>query len=216
MWKIETTLPVKLAVIRIDALTVRRDESTFGKLLECAESYRERYSGKSVGEVPGVQHARKFFRAIGIEPTRRRPSSEALLNRALKGKPFPAINSLVDVGNWCSLDFLLPICVYDADKLVGDVTVRKGRGGETYLALNNREIHLTGRYVLADETGPFGSPLTDSQRTAVSLNTRNAVLVIFAPREFASRQLREQADIFSRRVIDFCGGKMINLQILND
>ncbi len=215
MWKIETSLPVKLAVIRIDALMVRREESAFGKLLECAARYAEEYRGKSAGEVPGVQHARKFFRAIGIEPTRRRPASEALLNRALKGKSFSAINTLVDVANWCSLDFLLPICVYDADKIAGEVLVRKGREGETYLALNNREVHLANRYVLADETGPFGSPITDSQRTAVSLNTRNAVLVIFAPREFDRRQLREQADIFSQRVVEFCGGRVMKVEILN-
>lgn len=215
MWKIETTLPVKLAIVRIDGVAVHRDEGAFGKLLECAARYRERYTGKSAGEVPGVQHARRLFRSIGIEPTRRRPASEALLNRALKDKPFPAINTLVDVGNWCSLDFLLPICVYDADKIAGEVTVRKGREGESYLALNNREIHLTGRYVLADERGPFGSPITDSQRTAVRSDTRNAILVIFAPREFDSRQLREYANVFSQRVIDFCGGKTARVEILN-
>ena len=214
MWRIETSLPVLLTVIRMRGVQVHRNEGAFRKLLECAADYAKHYAGKSAGEVPGVQHARRFFRAIGIEPTRRRPSSEALLNRALKGKPYTAINTLVDVGNWCSLDFLLPICIYDSDKIIGQVSVRTGEPGEAYLGLNNREIHVGDRYVIADEQGPFGSPMTDSQRTAVDLNTRNIIVVIFAPENYDSRLLESQAKLFAQRVKEFCGGKVEEVRVL--
>lgn len=211
---IEDSLPIQLAVIRISNLLVRNEEKAYQQLLQCAHRYRELYQGKTAGEVPGIHHARKFFRAIGVEPTRRRPSSEALLNRALKGKPFPAINTLVDVGNWCSLDFLLPICIYDAEKIVGNVTVRRGREGETYLALNNREINLANRYVLADEAGPFGSPITDSQRTAITLDTRHCLLIIFAPNNYSTETLLGQGNTFAERVIRFCSGELVELTII--
>src|SRR5207247_2419780 len=43
--------------------------------------------------------ARKLYRKFGTDPTRTRPSSEALLRRVKKGEPLPRINSLVDVAN---------------------------------------------------------------------------------------------------------------------
>jgi DNA/RNA-binding domain of Phe-tRNA-synthetase-like protein len=161
-----------------------------------------------------VQTARQLFRAINLDPTKHRPSSEALLRRALKAKPFHKINSLVDIGNWCSLDFLLPICVYDLDKILGKVEVRLGRSEETYLAHNGRIINLSQRYVLADKSGPFGSPITDSVRTAVDLNTTNSLLVIFAPHDTDSILLQRQAARFSERVKHYCGGSTDKIEII--
>jgi DNA/RNA-binding domain of Phe-tRNA-synthetase-like protein len=123
------------------------------------------------------------------------------------------VNSLVDVGNWCSLDFLLPICVYDSNKITGQISVRIGKPGESYLALNNQTIHLHERYILADEKGAFGSPMTDSQRTAIDLNTHNATLVIFAPVQYDKILLTKQASIFAQRVNKICGGTVLFVEI---
>ncbi len=213
MWQMGANLPVQLAVIEMKGLTVVRNNAAYEKLVACAAEYRERYEYTAVSKVEGVQAARKFFRAIGIEPTRRRPSSEALLQRALKKKDLYIINTLVDVSNWCSLDFLLPICVYDAEKINGDVTIRIGEAGDGYLALNNREINLENRYLLADDNGAFGSPMTDSQRTAISTKTKHAFLGIFAPLDYDQGRLNMQSNIYAERVIEFCGGEVVDIQI---
>ena len=206
MWSLETDLPVKLAIIFMNGVKVDSGPAAYGQINQLAQSYYAKYLDTPISQVPGVQHARSFFRAIGIDPTKRRPSSEALLNRAVKNKGLYSVNSLVDVGNWCSLDFLLPICVYDADKISGQVSIRTGREGEFYIGLNNNEVHLHDRYCIADELGPFGSPKTDSQRTAVSTGTRNTVLIIFAPGDYDPKRLRQQAGTFAKRVLDICGG----------
>ncbi|HPR17358.1 MAG TPA: phenylalanine--tRNA ligase beta subunit-related protein, partial [Candidatus Cloacimonadota bacterium] len=152
--------------------------------------------------------------AIGMDPTKHRPSSEALLRRALKGLEYYSINTLVDIGNWCSLEFLLPICVYDADKIMGQVTARLGREDESYLGHNNREVNLHNRFVIADAKGPFGSPVTDSIRTAVDVNTKNAILIIFSPQDYDENMLKKQMLIFAERVKEICGGEKTNSFIL--
>lgn len=214
MWSLDKTLPVQLALISIEKVTVTDDKTAFEKLADCAESYADLYQWTPLSEIPGVQNARQFFRAIGLDPTKRRPSSEALLNRAIKQKELYTINTLVDLGNWCSLDFLLPTCIYDADKINGDVSIRLGRAGESYLALNNRDIDFEHRFVLVDETGPFGSPMTDSLRTAVTLDTKNAILGIWAPESFEPEKLTEHADVFAKRAQDLCGGSVQFVQIV--
>ncbi|MFC1887745.1 B3/4 domain-containing protein [Candidatus Cloacimonadota bacterium] len=205
---------IKVAAISFSGLEVNSSSGPFEQLLLLAAHYKEAYSKTTIGDVPGVQEARKLFRAINLDPTKHRPSSEALLRRALKNKTFHKINSLVDIGNWCSLDFLLPICVYDLDKILGSVTIRLGKDDESYLAHNDRIIRLLDRYVLADDSGPFGSPITDSVRTAVDESTINSLLVIFAPADIESSLLTELASKFSQRVGEYCGGKTDKIEIL--
>ena len=124
------------------------------------------------------------------------------------------MNSLVDVGNWCSLDYLLPICVYDKDKIFGNVTIRKGKENESYTGLNRREVNLHNRYVISDETGPFGSPMTDSTRTAVTLNTAKVILVIFAPEDYDTELLTKQSETFVERAKMICGGSLKSMDII--
>ncbi len=199
-------LPIKLAFIFIRDIKVSQERTAFEKLLQLADIYHQKYHDTAIGQVYGVQDARALFHSIGIDPTKHRPSSEALLRRALKKKDFNPVNTLVDIGNWCSLDFLLPICVYDADKIQGNVNVRLGRENETYMAHNHREIHLHNRFVISDEIGAFGSPITDSVRTAVTLSTTNTLLVIFAPENCHHHLLQDHVSAFGERVFEFCEG----------
>src|SRR5439155_13775077 len=61
-----------------------------------------RYGGKPTTDVPGVAEARALFHALDLDPTKTRPSSEALLRRVLQGKGLPQVNPAVDVCNLCS------------------------------------------------------------------------------------------------------------------
>jgi DNA/RNA-binding domain of Phe-tRNA-synthetase-like protein len=199
-------LPVKLALISLQGIQVTKELNAFEQLLNQAENYYKKYHDFKISNVYGIQEARTLFRNIGIDPTKHRPSSEALLRRALKKKQFFSVNNLVDAGNWCSLDFLLPICVYDADKIQGEITIGLGKENETYFAHNNREINLHNRFIISDDLGAFGSPITDSVRTAVTLSTRNSLLVIFAPDSISDNLLQDHVSSLCERVFEFCGG----------
>ena len=62
---------------------------------------------------------RTMYKKVGLDPTKTRPSNEALLRRVRKGDAIPRINSAVDVVNWCSLEFQLPYGLYDFSKVSG-------------------------------------------------------------------------------------------------
>jgi len=165
------------------------------------------HSGRTPAEIPGLQAARRLYHAAGVDPTRTRPSSEALLRRVLKGQGLPTVNSAVDAGNELSLRLLLPLGLYDATRIRGSVTLRKGREGESYPGIRKVEVHLAGRLALFDELGPFGSPTSDSPRTCVTEATTELLLVIFAPGDLPSAGLEAAlslgADIFAR----WCGSR---------
>lgn len=148
---------------------------------------------------------RTMYKRVGIDPTKTRPSSEALLRRVRKGDTLPRINSMVDVCNWCSFEFQLPYGLYDAAQIQGDVTLRIGREGESYPGIRKDDVHVGGRIALVDASGPFGNPTSDSARTMVTTATTRALLVVFAPREVDVARLARVMDTTSERMQRFTG-----------
>jgi len=205
---------VKLAVAEIVGLKVDNSQVAYEKILAYADEYWQQYHDIAIGAVPGIEYARNLFKKIGIDPTKRRPSSEALLRRALKQKGFFSINSLVDIGNWCSLEYLLPICVYDGSNVSGKLGARLGNVGEGYIAIDGKYLDLSGRYLVFDKEGAIGSPIKDSMRTRVTETTQEAVLLIYSPEEISDIQLEKYLATFVSRVLAECGGNLLNSEII--
>jgi DNA/RNA-binding domain of Phe-tRNA-synthetase-like protein len=152
-----------------------------------------------------VAAVRTMYKRVGLDPTRTRPSSEALLRRVRRGDPFPRVNSMVDVCNWCSLELQLPYGLYDAARIEGDVELRIGRPGESYPGIRKDEVHVDGRITLADAIGPFGNPTSDSARTMVTTATTRALLLVFAPVGLPPGRLGEVLDRTSSRMTELTG-----------
>jgi DNA/RNA-binding domain of Phe-tRNA-synthetase-like protein len=152
-----------------------------------------------------IAAVRTMYKRVGIDPTKRRPSSEALLRRVRKGDALPRINSMVDVCNWCSLECQLPYGLYDAAHIEGDVVLRLGVVGESYPGIRKDEVHVAGRITLADSLGAFGNPTSDSARTMVTTATTRALVVVFAPRELDARRLDRVVDLTAQRMHEFTG-----------
>jgi DNA/RNA-binding domain of Phe-tRNA-synthetase-like protein len=151
---------------------------------------------------------RTMYKRVGIDPTKRRPSSEALLRRLLKGEPLPRVNSMVDVCNWCSLEFQLPYGLYDASRIVGDVTLRIGAPGESYPGIRKDDVNVGGRITLADAQGPFGNPTSDSARTMVTEATTRALVVLFAPIDVDRAVFTRALDVTAQRMAEYTAGQV--------
>jgi DNA/RNA-binding domain of Phe-tRNA-synthetase-like protein len=147
---------------------------------EVAERARAEHDAEGLSLDPTVAAVRSLFRAAGCDPTRYRPSSEALLRRLLKGEELPAIHPFVDLNNCLSVALAVPSCAAAEGSFASPVTLRAGRPGETYESLRG-PFNLEGKPLLADPEGPFGTPITDSQRVKVTGSTCGAWLVAYLP-----------------------------------
>jgi len=192
---------IRPGVLAFDDLRVVEREPELDRLLADAERRARALAPAERWEV------RTMYRAVGLDPTRRRPSSEALLRRVARGDPLPRINSLVDVCNWCSLEFQLPYGLYDLDRIQGAIELRLGREGEEYPGIRKDAVHVAGRLTLADDLGPFGNPSSDSARTMVVPGVARALVVVFAPAQVAEPHLAAVLDATSRRILDAAGGR---------
>lgn len=134
------------------------------------------------GELGPVNRARDLYRKFGIDPTKVRPSSEALLRRIKKGESLPRINSLVDVANAMSVQLQVPVGLYDLDKVIGDeLVIRLGVEGESYEGIGKERVNVGGRICVADAQGPIGNPSADSARTMITTETQAAAWIYFLP-----------------------------------
>ncbi len=180
------------------AVVVDRDPRLDGPLAQAEAAVR-------VNPPEATAAVRTMYKRVGIDPTKRRPSSEALLRRVRKGDALPRINSMVDVCNWCSLECQLPYGLYDAAHIEGDVVLRLGVVGESYPGIRKDEVHVAGRITLADSHGAFGNPTSDSARTMVTTATTRALVIVFAPREMDARRLDRVVDLTAQRMHEFTG-----------
>ncbi len=120
---------------------------------------------EGISALPNVAAARKAYRSCGKDPARYRLSSEALLRRVVQGKGLYKVNNIVDINNLISLKYHFSIGAFDRDAVEFPVEFRVGKAGEPYEGIGRGELNIENLPVLADQTGPFGSPTSDSMRT---------------------------------------------------
>ncbi|MDR7520394.1 MAG: phenylalanine--tRNA ligase beta subunit-related protein [Armatimonadota bacterium] len=201
---------LRLGVVEADAVTVRdHDPGVWAEIEAVSARLREAYAGREPSGIGGVRPARELYHRIGVDPTKLRPSSEALLRRVLRGGGLPRINSLVDICNLCSLEFLLPIGLHDLDRTTGGIVLRRGRPGEGYEAIGKGWYAADGRLVAADDEGPCGSPTSDSQRTMITGATRRCLMLIYAPSSYEPARLEAHVAATAGRLTRFAGGRIV-------
>lgn len=194
-------------VLVLGGVTVADNPAVWAATAELGQSLRARYEGSLPSQIPGLTEARRLYKSFGMDPSRHRPSSEALLRRILQGKDLYHISNVVDTCNLASLEFLLPVGMYDLSLVQGDVELRTGCEGESYPGIRKGEVNLAGRLGLFDESGPFGSPTSDSARTCTSESTNRILAVIMATADHAQAEMVSHVEVFAARFAEFCGSR---------
>lgn len=206
---------VRLGTLTLQDVTVTEaDPALTGEIEACGRELRERFGSARSGDVPGVEDARALYKALGIDPTKTRPSSEALLRRVLRGESLYVVNTLVDAVNLCSLRALLPFGLYDVGHVSPPIILRWGAAGESYEGIRKAPVNLEGRPTLADAHGPFGNPTSDSARTMVTTATRSALVIVYAPAACADTRLDAVLDLTDATLRRHAGGVCAGRRLL--
>lgn len=188
-------LPLQVPAFALADLRVKAEDSVLRLAIEqLGAELRGKFGAMEIGQVPGIGEVRASYKAMGIDPTKTRPSSEALLRRVLKGQALYTVNTLVDALNYCSLRYLMPFGLYDLAQVRPPVSARIGREGEGYEGIRKDRVNVAGRACVADAEGPFGNPTSDSDRTKITLQTTRALVVPFLPKGLPEARVREIAE----------------------
>jgi DNA/RNA-binding domain of Phe-tRNA-synthetase-like protein len=161
------------------------------------EEVRAKYNIETLKDNPTVRAYRDFYWRLGIDPTKTRPSGEALLRRVLHGDELPRTSTVVDAYNLASTKTIIPISGFDKDCLNPPFHVRFAKNGETFTGIGiGKPMALTDKMlVLADEKQVLCIyPYRDSDYTKITERTRNVLIVGYGAQETIEQQLTEAVE----------------------
>lgn len=171
----------QLQVVAIEADVINCDtpDDFWTELTQEALRIAQLYDLSQINKRPGIAATRAAYKALGKEPNRYRPSSEALCRRAVKGMELYRINVLVDIINLISMRSGYSIGGFDADCIQGDLLrLGAGRAGEVFNAIGRGQLNIEGLPLYRDAVGGIGTPTSDEERTKLSIATRRLLMCI--------------------------------------
>ncbi|MFA6254349.1 MAG: phenylalanine--tRNA ligase beta subunit-related protein [Candidatus Paceibacterota bacterium] len=167
---------------------------------------------ESHGHHPNLIAWRKAYKKFGSDPHQYRCSAESLVRRVLKGESVPHINKLVDIYNYISVKYVVPVGGEDTDTLVGNLQLALASGTEFFVRLNGTENDppVPGEVVYKDDEGVICRRWNwrEAERTKLTEETKNAIIAIDAlfplDRTMVESATNELASLIKR----FCGGEI--------
>lgn len=195
---------ISVLAFKLDGLDLSRGGERVDRLIdEVVGEVKRTYSLETLKDVPIFRAYRDFFWRIGIDPTKMRPSSEALVRRVLLGREFPRINPLVDLYNLASVKTGVTIAAYDDLKVLPPLSLTWSRRGERFKGIGmEKEIILEGReVVLRDEAAILSIyPYRDSEHSKTDSTTRSAIIVMCGVPGVAPSTLAQAKEIVLKYV----------------
>ena len=189
---------------------------------------------------PDDKHLCPAFALRLVRGVKNGPSPE-WLQRRLTSIGLRPINALVDITNLVTFDRGRPLHVFDAAKVAGGLTVRRGREGEEILALDGKTYRLDDEIVvIADENGPESiAGIMGGEHSGCDENTTDVLIesALWDPLTVArtgrrlgiitdARYRFERGvdpaftvpglDLATKLVIDLCGGEPSDLAFVGD
>ncbi len=128
---------------------------------------------------PAIAATREVYKRCGKDPSRYRPSAEALRRRLMRGLELYQIDTLVDLINLVSLRTGYSIGGFDADKIQGtDLVLGIGHADEPFEGIGRGVLNIEGLPVYRDRAGGIGTPTSDNERTKMGLETRHILAIV--------------------------------------
>ncbi|MFC4411595.1 B3/4 domain-containing protein [Chungangia koreensis] len=198
---------LKLGMIHYTKITVSESPQMLkGRLQLFQEQLFFELQDKPVNEQEGIKEWRQVWKQFGADPNRYRHSAEALMRRVSKENYLQPFHSAVDLNNFFSLEYQIPVGIYDVHKLKGNVQLQVGDENTGYEGLNGRFNSLKGILTLHDDQGPFGSPFVDSARTAVTEHTTEAMEIFFLRPSMQENEAKELLNAAGQMFTQIHGG----------
>lgn len=155
------------------------DEALWEEITEFTKHLRTTETTESIKLQPAIVATREAYRVCGKDPSRYRPSAEALRRRLLRGLELYRIDTLVDLINLVSLRTGYSIGGFDADKIVGtDLCLGIGKADEPFEGIGRGALNIEHMPVIRDAIGGIGTPTSDHERTKMDIGTTHILAII--------------------------------------
>lgn len=201
---------LRLAYLEIGGLQIGGEsEKVTGLLREISEKVRGEMTIETVKDRADFRAYRDFFWKQGVDPTKTRPASEALVRRILKGSSIPRINDFVDAYNLASIETGVPIAAFDKEALEEEVVLRYSGEGEEFLGIGMEGSKRLEQRVMVMSSGEelvAIYPYRDAETSKITADTKDALLITCGAPGIGTEALLDAAGRARDYVILACGG----------
>ena len=208
-----------LCIGMISRVCIERENEQIQQLKrDICEQVKAKYDVETLKDNPTVRAYRDLYWKLDIDPTKTRPSGEALLRRVLNGNELPRISTVVDAYNLASMKTIIPISGFDADRLKSPFHIRFARDGEAFAGIGmTKPMSLTGKMlVLTDEKRVLCIyPYRDCDNTKIGLQTRNVTVVGYGTPKTAEEQLKEAVHTTLAYIEQVSGGEIETVKVFS-
>jgi DNA/RNA-binding domain of Phe-tRNA-synthetase-like protein len=171
---------IALGAVEFTATVTPQNEKLWAVFSEYCKMLASTLEDKNIKELPEIRAGRAAYKVLGRDPDRYNLSAEALLKRIKNKKDIYQINNLVDTNNFLSVKSHYSIGLYDLDKTEGSISFDYGNEKEVYESLAKGSFDVTTLPVFRDAISGFGSPTSDSRRTAIQPETSHVLMVFIS------------------------------------
>ncbi len=201
---------LNVLTVSIRGLTVEEKSQTLEEFKkEFMMQIRSRYTLETLKDVPELRSYRDFFWKIGIDPTKIRPASEALIRRIIQGKPLPTINTLVDSYNLASMESRIALAAFDSFLISPDLVLRFAEKGEKFIGIGmETPVTLEGNELVIESANELIAlyPYRDAHLSRITIFTENAFIVVCGVPGISNETLMDARKRAEAYITRFCHG----------
>lgn len=200
---------LKLSVIECDVFVLETSDLLWDDIRKKTGELSADLTMEQISKIPAIAASRKAYKACGKDPARYRLSAEALLRRVVKNKALYQVNNVVDVLNLVSITTGYSIGGYDSAKIAGNISFGIGTAADPYEGIGRGRLNIEFLPTFRDEKGAFGTPTSDSERTAVSQVTKRFLMIII---DFGEGDLKKATKLASEYLERFAFARNLKIK----
>lgn len=209
--------PFSLGIGIIRNVVIKKDAEGLDSIKEEVFEYiRNNFSIENIKDTPIVKAYRKFsWQYLNIDPTKIRPSGEALARRVLKAQKIPIINSIVYAINLASIKTQLSFSGFNFGVVKLPLIIRYPSMGEEFQGIGSRHRILTGNELLLADSEKILCIYAygDGDVTKLTTKTRDILLVTYGLPNISDDVLKSGIELGLNYIQKAGGGEIEKVEV---
>ena len=193
------------------------DAEIFSMQSATSNIIRADFSLETFKDEPKINNWREAYKTFGAKPKKYSSSIENLVRMILEGIDLRSINKVVDIYNYISLKYIVPVGGDDIDKIDGDIVLHFAKGNEPFKKLNSDEIDnpKEGEVIYSDDKEVLCRRWNwrECDKTKMTQQTKNIMLVVEGIPPLTDNEIIKITDELGSLIKKFCGGEILTFHL---
>ncbi len=197
-----------VGVISCSDISLKGNSSDLQEMLhDVEELIRVSFNPDTVANHQMVSAWKAAVAHFGEKATHYQTNAEKMIRTILEGKEVPHSDKLIDLCNFISLKYIIPLGVFDVQKVESPLFFTLAKGDETFS--QKKEAIEPGELLLCDGEDVLARKLdyVQNPKAHVTVKTKNALITLEALPPINEDKLAAYVDELAGLIRIFCGGK---------